>query len=370
MNLHLFKIFKEDKMVAAPLKRIVEKVLLGQRISEEEGILLYQSADLGMLSFLADAVGQSKNGNTILHSQSLHIDLSNVCAYACPFCTYCQKKESPLAFTLSVKDLHDRLQANKGNKSYTEIVISSACHPDHTLNYYKEVVDLVRKTFPAAFIRAFSATDLSYIFKKEKVSLNAGLALLKAAGVNAVNGGGAEIFSPEIREKISPEKIKAEEWIDFHESLHNAGIRSNASILYGHIESYKHRVEHMSRLRALQDRTHGFQSFTAFKYKKENNRLSALGEAPLVEDLRNFAVARIFLDNFQHLVAFTPMLNASSIGLTLSFGVNCIEGPINQGTKVYSQPSPDSNLRTPMVVEIILNAKKKPKERDGLYNVL
>ena len=370
MNLNLFNIFKEDKVVAPSLKRIVEKVLLGQRINEEEGILLYQSADIGMLSFLADASNQSKNGNNVLHGKSLNIDLSNVCVYTCPFCTYCQKVDSPSAFSLSVKDLKNSLQTIRGDKSYTEIVISSACHPDHTLNYYKEIVQLVRTTFPKAFIRAFSATDLSYILKKEKISVHNGINQLKIAGINAVNGGGAEIFSPEIREKISPEKIKPEEWIDFHESLHNAGVRSNASILYGHIESYKHRVEHMSRLRTLQDRTHGFLSFTAFKYKKENNKLASLGEAPLVEDLRNFAVARIFLDNFQHHVAFAPMFKASNLSIVLSFGINCIEGAIDQGNKVYAQTLSDSKLHAPMVGEIILNSKKKPKERDGLYNVL
>ena len=370
MNLNLFNIFREDKVVAASLKRIVEKVRLGERINEEESILLYQSADLGVLSFLANAANESKNGSNVMHGRSLNIDLSNVCAYACPFCTYCQKPNTPLAFSLSIKEVKNLLLPLKGEKSYTEIVISSACHPNHTLNYYTEIVNLVRNTFPSAFIRAFSATDLSYLFKKEKVSVHSGVNLLKSVGVNAVNGGGAEIFSPDIRDKISPEKIKAEDWIDFHESLHNAGIKSNASILYGHIESYKHRIEHMSRLRTLQDRTHGFLSFTAFKYKKENNRLSSLGEAPLVEDLRNFAVARLFLDNIQHHVAFAPMLKASNIGLSLSFGINCIEGSVNQGNKVYSQTPSNSTVHTPMVEEIILNAKKKPKERDGLYNVL
>jgi len=370
MNLNLFNIFKEDKVVAPPLKRIIEKILLGQRINEDEGILLYQSADIGMLSFLADAANQSKNGHNVLHGQSLHIDLSNVCVYSCPFCTYCQKLNDTSAFSLSTKNLKELLQTRGGDRNYSEVVISSASHPDHTLNYYKEVVILVRKAFPRAFIRAFSATDLSYIFKKEKVSVYNGISQLKTAGINAVNSGGAEIFSNEIREKISPEKITPEEWIDFHESLHNSGIRSNASMLYGHIESYKHRVDHMSRLRTLQDRTHGFLSFTSFKYKKENNRLSSLGEAPLVEDLRNFAVARIFLDNFQHHVAFAPKLKASNLSLILSFGISCIEGAVNQGNKVYTQTLSESKPYSIMVGEIILKSKKIPKERDGLYNVL
>lgn len=370
MNLQLFNFFKEDIVVSPALKQVVEKVLVGGRISEEEGLLLYQSADLGLLSFLADATNRSKNADNVLHGQSLNIDLSNVCVYTCPFCTYCQKPESSSAFSLTPKDLKQKLQGYSGVTKYNEVIISSACHPDHTLSYYTEMVSVVRKTFPNTFIRAFSATDLSYLLKKEKVSVFAGINLLKSVGVNAVSGGGAEIFSPEIREKISPEKVKTEEWLDFHESLHRSGIKSSASMLYGHIESYKHRIEHMSRLRTLQDRTNGFISFTPFKYKKENNKLSSLGEAPLVEDLRNFAIARIFLDNFQHQIAFAPMLKASNIALTLSFGVNCIEGSVNQGNKVYSQTPSDSKPYTPMVEEIILNAKKKPKERDGLYNVL
>ena len=275
MNLNLFNILREDKVVAASLKQIVEKVRLGERISEDEGILLYQSADLGVLSFLANAANESKNGSNVMHSRSLNIDLSNVCIYTCPFCTYCQKPNSQLAFSLSIKEIKNLLLPFKGEKNYTEIVISSACHPNHTLNYYTEVVSLVRNTFPSAFIRAFSATDLSYLFKKEKVSVHSGVNLLKSVGVNAVNGGGAEIFSPDIRDKISPEKIKPGEWIEFHEALHQAGIRSNASILYGHIESYKHRIEHMSKLRTLQDKTHGFLSFTAFKYRKENKNNSS-----------------------------------------------------------------------------------------------
>lgn len=370
MNLQLFNTFKEDKVVAPALKRVVEKVLVGGRITDEEAVVLYQTADLGLLSFLADAINQSKNGDNVLHGKSLSIDLSNVCVYTCPFCTYCQKPESNTAFSLSVKDLKRMLHELPSVNNYNEVVISSACHPDHSLSYYAEVVKLVRATLPRTFIRAFSATDLSYLFKKEKVSVFAGITLLKTAGMNAVSGGGAEIFSPEIREKISPEKIKAEEWINFHESLHHAGIKSTASMLYGHVESYKHRVDHMSHLRTLQDRTHGFLSFIPFKYKKENNRLSSLGEAPLAEDLRNFAVARIFLDNFQHQIAFAPMLKVSSISLALSFGVNCIEGPVNQGNKVYSQTPSDSKSHSPIVEEIILSSKKKPKERDGLYNVL
>ena len=370
MNLQIFNFFKEDKMVSPALKQVVEKVLAGGRISEEEGVLLYQSADLGLLSFLADAINRSKNGDNVLYSESLNIDLSNVCVYSCPICTYCQKTGSSGAFTMTTKDIKQKLQAYVGLRSFNEVVISTACNPLHSLSYYTEVISIVRKNYPSAFIRAFSATDLSYLFKKEKLSTFAGITALKSVGIQAVGGGGAEIFSPETREKICPEKINAEEWLDFHESLHNSGIKSNATMLYGHIESYIHRVDHMSRLRSLQDRTRGFTSFTPFKYKKENNNFSLLGETPLVEDLRNFAVSRIFLDNFRHQIVFAPMLNTANIPLTLSFGVSCIEGSVNQGNSVYSQIPSDSKQHTPMIRKIIINAKKKPKERDGLYNVL
>ncbi|HEY6955346.1 MAG TPA: radical SAM protein, partial [Flavisolibacter sp.] len=226
---------------------------------------------------------------------------------------------------------------------------------------------------PDLHIKAFTAVELDYMFRKAKLTNEEGVKLLKEAGLNSIPGGGAEIFDEEIREKICADKVDAEGWLAIHEAIHNAGMHSNATMLYGHIESYEHRIDHMDRLRQLQDKTGGFNTFIPLKFRNGDNDMSNVPEVSLVEDLKMYAVARLYMDNFPHLKAYWPMLGRKNAQLTLSFGVDDIDGTIDDTTKIYSMAGAEEQkpeMSTEEIVTLIKQVKRKPVERDTLYNVV
>lgn len=369
MNLNLFNFYKNDQLVAPELQLITAKVLSGERITEEDGLALYQRASLGLLSYLADSVNQRKNQGRVFFNRSLHVELTNICFYSCPFCSVYRKHNEEEGWNLSLKELAEILQNNQSSE-LTEVVVSGACHPDHNLDYYIAVVALIRQLLPKVHIKAFSATDLYFVTKKGKIAVPQALQKLKSAGLNSLTGGGAEIFHHEIREKLAPEKLSGVEWLDIHEVAHSLGIQTNASMLYGHIESYKHRVDHLNKIRLLQDRTKGFLSFIPLKYKKKNSSLASLGEVPLVEDLRNFALARIFLDNIDHLVVYWPMIGKEPTQLSFSFGVNDLSGIAENPARIYSTSKEGGNFLPMTIAEtktFVEQAGKIATERNSFY---
>jgi aminodeoxyfutalosine synthase len=231
----------------------------------------------------------------------------------------------------------------------------------------------IKKIRPDLHVKAFTAVELEYMIKKAKVSLEEGLKTLKEYGLDSIPGGGAEIFHEEIRKQVCDEKASTNMWLEIHEAAHKQGIPSNATILYGHIENYFHRIDHLSRLRNLQDKTGGFNTFIPLKFRKENNTLSHIGEVSQIEDLRNFAVSRIFLDNFPHIKAYWPMLGKQLAQLSLSFGVDDIDGTIDDSTKIYSMAgATDKNpkMSTEELVNLIKQVNRIPIERDTLYNII
>ena len=231
----------------------------------------------------------------------------------------------------------------------------------------------IKEIRPDIHIKAFTAVELEYMIKKAKLPLEEGLLKLKEYGLDSIPGGGAEIFHPEVRHKVCDEKATSGMWLTIHETAHKIGLPSNATILYGHIENYSHRIDHLSKLRALQDKTGGFNTFIPLKYRKENNSLSHIGEVSSIEDLKNFAVSRIYLDNFPHIKAYWPMIGKQLSQLSLSFGVDDIDGTIDDTTKIYSMAgAEDKNpkMSSQDIIFLIKQAHRIPAERDTLYNII
>jgi aminodeoxyfutalosine synthase len=241
------------------------------------------------------------------------------------------------------------------------------------LAFFSELLQAIKSHRPSLHIKAFTAVEYDYMFRKAKVSVQEGLRRLMEAGLDSIPGGGAEIFAPAIRQRICADKVDAEGWLAIHRTAHEMGLPSNATMLYGHIESFEDRIDHMRRLRELQDQTRGFNTFIPLKFRNKDNDMSHVKESTLIEDMRLYAIARIYLDNFSHLKSYWPMLGRQNAQLSLSFGVDDIDGTIDDSTKIYSMAGSEEQhptLSTEQLVHLIRQAKRDPIERDTLYNVV
>jgi aminodeoxyfutalosine synthase len=354
------------------IKSIADKVFSLQRITRDEGLMLYEKADLSFLAILADFVRESKNGRYTYYNKNIHIEPTNICVHKCRFCSYSRKAGEVGSWELSLQEIINKviLVLEKG---IIEIHIVGGVHPDKDLFYYAQMISEVKKVAPGIHIKAFTAVELDYMFKKSGKTYKEGFNILKKAGLDSIPGGGAEIFDKDIRSQICDTKSGGEVWLKIHEAAHNCGIPSNATMLYGHIENYSHRIDHLNRLRELQDQTGMFNAFIPLKYRNKNNEMSSIKEVSIVEDLKNYAVCRIFLDNFPHLKAYWPMIGKATTQLTLSFGVDDIDGTIEDSTSIYSMAGAED--QRPLMDEeelhqIIIGAKRIPAERDSLYNIL
>ena len=355
------------------LQLIADKVLNNKRISFDDGILLYEIGEPGFLGTLANLVRERKNGNKTFFNHNFHIEPTNICVFSCNFCSYSRTfKNREEGWELNPDQILKKVKSYDG-KPVTEVHIVGGVHPKMDLYYFASVLKAIKNHRPGLHIKAFTAVELEYMFRKAKVSVEAGLIILQEAGLDSIPGGGAEIFDDEIRSQISNDKCSTEEWLNIHETAHKLGIHSNATILYGHIESYNHRIDHMERLRQLQDRTGGFNTFIPLKFRNKGNDMSHIPEVSVVEDLRNYAVSRIYLDNFNHIKAYWPMIGRSTAQLSQAFGVDDLDGTIDDTTKIYSMAgAEDQNpvLTTSQLVELIQRTGRTPIERDTLYNVV
>jgi len=256
-------------------------------------------------------------------------------------------------------------------KNVTEVHITGGVHPSHNIQYYGSLINKIKLHRPSLHVKAFSAVELDYMIKMAGMTIENGLAMLKDYGLDSIPGGGAEIFDETLREKISKEKTSSEQWLAIHETAHKIGIHSNATMLYGHMETSSHRIDHMNRLRLLQDRTGGFNAFIPLKFKQVNNSMSHIAEVSIIEDLRNFAVARIFLDNFPHIKAYWPMTGRTVAQISLSFGADDLDGTIDDTTKIYSMAGAEEknpSMTGGEICKLISEAGYIPVERDSLYN--
>ncbi len=352
-------------------RRIIDKIVRYERIDQNEGIELF-NFDLGLLGVLATHVNQNKNQNKVFFNKNFHIEPTNICIYDCKFCSYHRKINQSGSWEFSMDDILEKASSYK-NTGVTEVHIVGGVHPNRDLHYYGEMILSIKKNLPGIHVKAFTAVELDFMIKKAHVSLEEGLLKLKEYGLDSIPGGGAEIFDPKVRKEVCHEKSTSEQWLSIHETAHKVGLPSNATILYGHLENKTHRIDHLEKLRNLQDKTNGFNTFIPLKFKKANNSLSYIGEVNTIEDLKMFAVSRIYLDNFDHIKAYWPMLGKDTTQISLSFGVDDIDGTIDDSTKIYSMAGANEQkptMTTSELVELIKTAGKKPVERDTVYNVV
>jgi len=355
----------------AEIRTIGEKVLNRSRLSFDDGVLLFEKAPLPLVGALANWVREQMHGNKTYFNRNFHIEPTNVCVFACKFCSYSRLyAHREEGWELSTEQMLDIVKSYDG-KPVTEVHIVGGVHPKMNLYFFTDLIEKIKAHRPDLHVKGFTAVELDYMFRKAKVSVEEGMQLLHAAGLDSMPGGGAEIFHPEVRAQICDDKVDAAGWLHIHKTAHNLGMHTNATMLYGHIEQYHHRVDHMERLRQLQDETHGFNTFIPLKFRNHDNEMSHVAESTIVEDMKLYAVARLYMDNFPHLKAYWPMLGRQNAQLTLSFGVNDLDGTIDDTTKIYSMAGSEEQtpaLSTAQLVSLIKQVRREPVERDTLYN--
>lgn len=355
------------------LKNIGEKVVQQERITFEEGVYLFEKGPLGFVGALANHIRQKQHGNVTYFNRNFHIEPTNVCIFTCDFCAYSkQYKNRAEGWELSEEQMMDMVRKYDG-QPVTEVHIVGGVHPKLNLDFFIRLMKKIKAHRPDLHIKGYTAVELDYMFRKAKVSVKEGMQLLRESGLQSLPGGGAEIFNKDIRQKICADKVDAEGWLNIHKVAHELGMHSNATILYGHIETFAHRVEHMEQLRQLQDETKGFNTFIPLKFRNQNNDMSHISEVSVIEDMRMYAIAKIYLDNFPHLKAYWPMLGRQNAQLALSFGVDDVDGTIDDTTKIYSMAGSEEqspSMTTEELVNMIKQCGRQPVERDTLYNVI
>ena len=362
-----------DSQSDTALQTIAQKVKDGTRISDEECLVLFEKASLGFVGALANFIREQKHGDVTYFNRNFHIEPTNVCVFSCKFCSYSRlyaNKEE--GWELSIDQMLDIVKSYDG-KPVTEVHIVGGVHPKMNMAYFIELIQKIHSHRPDLHIKGFTAVELDYMFRKAKLTVEEGMLQLKEAGLQSLPGGGAEIFHPEVRDVIAADTVSGEGWLAIHEAAHRLGMNSNATMLYGHVEQYSHRIDHMHKLRALQDKTNGFNTFIPLKFRNSNNHMSHIPESNINEDMRMYAIARIYLDNFPHLKAYWPMLGRQNAQLTLAFGVNDIDGTIDDSTKIYSMAGSEEQtptMSTEDLVQLIKQVKRKPVERGTLYEVI
>ena len=353
------------------LQQIANKIINKNRISFDDGVLLFEKGSLSWLGTLANFVREQKHGDKTYFNKNFHIEPTNVCVFSCKFCSYSKlyaNREE--GWELSIEQMMHIVKSYDG-KPVTEVHIVGGVHPKMNLNFFIELLQAIKAHRPDLHIKGFTPVELDYMFKKAKVTTEEGMKLAHAAGLDSLPGGGAEIFHPEIRQQICEDKVDADGWLHIHKVAHNLGMHSNATLLYGHIEKYWHRIDHMERLRQLQDQTGGFNTFIPLKFRNQDNDMSHVAESTTIEDMRMYAISRLYMDNFSHIKAYWPMLGRQNAQLTLSFGVNDIDGTIDDSTKIYAMAGSEEQtptMSTAELVRLIKQVKREPIERGTLYN--
>lgn len=365
--------FIEKSATNRHIKDIGNKVLHAERISTEEGVVLYEQGPLNFLGVLANFVREKKNGNLTYFNRNFHIEPTNICVFDCKFCSYSRLlKQKEQGWEMSKEQILNIVKSYEG-QPVTEVHIVGGVHPKMGLDYFAGIIRDIKAIRPDLHVKAFTAVELEYMIRKAGLSVREGLEVLKQAGQDSLPGGGAEIFDEGIRAEICGDKCTSEQWLAIHRTAHELGMPSNATMLYGHVEKYAHRIDHMNRLRSLQDQTGGFNTFIPLKFRNKDNQMSHLAEVSVIEDLKNYAVSRIFMDNFAHIKAYWPMIGRNTAQLSLSYGVDDVDGTIDDSTKIYTMAGSEEQspkLSTEQLVELIEQAGREAVERDTLYRVI
>ncbi len=358
-----------NKLYSPYTEKLARRIQNNERISPEEGVKLYQ-LDLGILGFLANIIRERKNGKKTYFIRNFHVEPTNICIFNCQFCSY-SSRVTGNPWEHGLEKIRDIIKKSPADAK--EVHITGGVHPNRDVSYYANILKMIRRERPDLHIKAYSAVELEQMIRNSGMSTTEGLRMLQEAGLDSIPGGGAEIFDSEIRKKICPDKADTEQWLEMHRQAHLLDIHSNATMLYGHIESYENRINHMERLRKLQDETHGFHTFIPLKFKRANNPMSHITESSLIDDLKNFAVSRIYLDNFDHIKAYWPMTGKQLAQLSLEFGVDDLDGTINDSTEIYSRAgAEDKNpeMSTNDLKEMIVSAGFEAIERNSNYEAI
>lgn len=364
-------IFHKSQL-SSDFQKIADKVFNQERLSCEDALMLYEKADLNFVGILANYVKMTKFGNRVFFNKNIHVEPSNVCVHKCKFCSYYREEKSEGSWEYTIEEIANKLQTIPKD-ALTEVHVVGGCHPTRKIDYYCNLLLTIKQILPQVYIKAFTAVEIEYMAKLNNLTTLEVLSKLKKAGLDAMPGGGAEIFDEKLRAEICPSKTASKDWLDIHRQAHQLGIETNCTILYGHRETYEHRVDHLNRLRLLQDETHGFNAFIPLKYKKENNVLGIERELPWTEDLKNFSISRLFLDNIPHIKVYWPMLGKNFSQITLDYGVDDFDGTINDSTKIYSMAGSVEKkpiLTKEEMITLIKESNKIPVERDTMYNVI
>jgi aminodeoxyfutalosine synthase len=351
----------------AHLSVIREKVEAGQRLSFEEGVFLYESADLFTLGELANLVRERKNSNFAYYNVNTHLNPTNVCVYRCTFCAFRADLKSPKGYVMSDEQIRERA-AEADRRGATELHLVGGLHHQLPYEWYLNVVRIIHEAFPRLHLKAYTAVEWDWFARLTGRPTRDILREFQEAGLGSLPGGGAEIFHPEVRDKICEHKADADDWLRIHREAHELGMRTNATMLYGHIEEAHHRIDHLCRLRQLQDETGGFQTFIPLAFHPDNTRLSHLTKPSILMDLKTMAISRLMLDNFAHIKAYWIMLGIPTAQLSLSFGADDIDGTVVH-EKIYHDAGSDSpqELTVAQLRRLIEEAGRVPVERDTLY---
>lgn len=351
------------------LKAIADKVYSGQRLSAADGLYLEHHADLHTLGELANFVREKLNGNVTYYNVNQHLNPTNVCVYRCQFCSFRADLKSPKGYVMSDEQILQRAR-EAHEQGATELHIVGGLHHQLPYEWYRNIIQSIHTHFPELHLKAWTAVEWDWFERLTKRPTKELLADMKSVGLGSLPGGGAEIFHPEVREKICDYKADAEQWLRVHREWHELGGKSNATMLYGHIEKAEHRIDHLLRLRQLQDETGGFQTFIPLAFHPENNTLGANLPKPTgIMNLRQMAIARLMLDNFQHIKAYWQMLTINIAQVAQSYGADDIDGTVVHET-IYHAAGSDSpqELTVAQLRRLIEEAGRVPIERDTLYN--
>ena len=353
------------------INQIADSLRRGERLSTIDAIRLWREAPLWLLGELAVERKRQASGDEVYYNRNIHLEPSNICLFNCEFCSFRRREGDPDAWTMSLDDVEARAREMQGS-DITEVHIVGGVHPKHDLETYCAMIRRVKGALPNVAIKAYTAVEILYMIRRAGISIVEGLRRLKEAGMEAIPGGGAEIFDEALRSKICPDKCSSEEWLAVHRAAHNMDIPTNCTMLYGHIETIEQRVDHLDRLRRLQDEAPGFDAFIPLKYRSRNNRMSEIGECSVEEDMRMIAMSRIFLDNIPHIKAYWVAYGKPTTEMALAFGADDIDGTIDDSTKIYSMAGADEkpSMSVAELEDLVRGAGFVPIERDTHYNAV
>jgi aminodeoxyfutalosine synthase len=356
--------FQTDDLRLSPIH---DKVLAGERLNAEDGLILYGTGDILALGWLANLVRERLHGDKAYFNVNRHINPTNVCVAACRLCAFGRKKDASGAYTMALEEAFETA-ASGYSEAVTEFHIVGGLHPDLPFQYFLDLISGLKQRFPQVHLKAFTMVEVAYLAKRAKLSIRETLEALKAAGVDSLPGGGAEIFADRIRHIICDHKIDGSEWLSTARLAHQIGLKSNATMLYGHVENDEDRLDHLLKLRALQDETSGFQTFIPLAFHPEHTALEHLPKTTGMLDIKQIAVSRLVLDNFPHIKAYWQMMTPKIAQIALRFGADDIDGTVVE-EKIYH----DAGATTPQgmqrndLVRLIREAGREPIERDTLY---